>query len=107
MPTLREFCKEKGINYSALAEYHFNHQDLTIQEVIEHFLLKKQPNTKVQQLRQPQVTSHNNTSKPTSFKQKCSLAGIKYNTAASYKRRHKELTDEQVIQYYLTNKKER
>lgn len=35
-----------------------------------------------------------------SFRKKCINANINYNTAKSYKLKHKELTDEQVIQYY-------
>lgn len=34
------------------------------------------------------------------FKEKCSRANIRYNAAMAYKRRHPELTDEQVINYY-------
>ena len=38
------------------------------------------------------------------FRQKCLNAGIDYNKARYYKDKHKELSDEQVIQYYLTPK---
>ena len=41
-----------------------------------------------------------------SFKDKCKKANISYNTALIYRIDHPELTDEQVIQYYLTPKEQ-
>ena len=37
------------------------------------------------------------------FKQKCLQANINYNRAYNYKYKHPELTEEQVINYYLTS----
>ena len=36
-----------------------------------------------------------------SFKDKCKKANISYNNAITYRRNHPELTEEEVIQYYL------
>ena len=41
-----------------------------------------------------------NSQNKQSFRSKCLSANINYNTAKSYKLRHKKLTDEQVIEYY-------
>ena len=41
-----------------------------------------------------------NSQNKQSFRSKCLSANINYNTAKSYKLRHKKLTDEQIIEYY-------
>lgn len=44
--------------------------------------------------------------KPISFAEKCRQYNINEHNAQGYKQRHPELTDEQVIEYYLTPKKQ-
>lgn len=45
-----------------------------------------------------------NKNKNKIFKNKCKNANVEYSTALRYRKRHPELTDEQVIEYYIKNK---
>ena len=40
-----------------------------------------------------------------SFKDKCKEAGIKYDTAKKYRQAHRDMTDEQIIEYFKSKNK--
>lgn len=78
----KEKCREHGIHPQTATNYKTRNPHLTDDEIIKHFLDKK------------------DTEEIVTFADKCRRANISYKTALFYRKNHPELTDEQVIQHY-------
>ena len=82
--SFKNICETYGINYETARSYKNKHPELTIEQVIQHYI----------------------TPKEKSFAQKCRDAGVNTSTASSYKRNHPELSDEQIIAYCSASKED-
>ena len=75
-------CREYGINPQTATNYKTRNPHLTDEEIIKHFLDKKDKEETV------------------TFADKCRQANISYKAALFHRKNHPELTDEQVILHY-------
>lgn len=82
---LNEYCREHNIGRHLSYKVRQQYKGASIDKLIE--IIDSRVNNK---------GIHVNT-----FKYKCEKIGIDYNTAKGYKRLHPELTDEQVLYYYI------
>ena len=83
---LNEYCKKHNIDRKIAHQIRKEHKDATIEEILS--LLE---NREIKH--RPQNID--------TFKHKCLEIGLEYNTVKGYRRLHPELTDEQVLDYYI------
>lgn len=121
---LRILCEKHGINHEAAKSYKRSHTELTDEQIIDYYLNKCKKGTFKElcerngiSYRAAQCFKSNHNIKTyeetvkqmlargKTFKDKCIDAGITNTQAAqSYRQSHPELTDEQVIEYYMSYK---
>lgn len=124
-------CERVGINYDTACQYRARHKDVSQEDTIKYFIRKQESKEnekialeKCKRLKIP-VRMYNKyrqenkdakyqeiinmcldelAKRPKTFKAKCEEAGINYSNARHYKVYHPDLTDEQIIVYYLQKK---
>ncbi len=92
--SFRQKCIDNNINHDEAKRYKHLHLELTDEQIIEFFLQRK---AKQNSFRQRQI-------KQKSFRQECLDNNINYEEAKRYKHLHPELTNEQIIEFYLQRK---
>ena len=121
-------CERAGVNYDTACQYRARHSEISQEDTIRYFvskrnnkLLEQQALQRCKELKIP-MKMFNNTrtdnptltydeviklcletlsKRPKTFKYKCEKAGVNYPNARHYKVYHPDLTDEQIIEYYL------
>ncbi|MBO5389218.1 MAG: hypothetical protein J6A59_14025 [Lachnospiraceae bacterium] len=86
--TIKEICDEHGLKYKEVMAYRRNHEELSIEQLIEYC-------SKYEKYRLKPIKEKNNIEKI------CEYYYLDIKLVKSYKNRHPELTEQQVVDYYI------
>lgn len=87
---LREACKRYNLDFVKSRNYWRKHPELTIEQLIEYCCRYKTYQKKI--IKEVEKNA---------FEKTCEYYYLDANTVRSYRSRHPELTEQQVIEYYL------
>ena len=89
LKSFRQKCKDADVSYDGAKKYKNKHPELTDEQIID--LYKSKGNSSFNNPKDKDVES---------FRKKCIINEIDYKKALNCRRRHPELTDEQIIDLY-------
>ena len=93
-------CRERNLNISEVKKFRRDHKNLTVTEIVNHCSNYKKYMKKPEK-NQVSVKCINENCK-SELELKCNYLYLPYNIVADYKKRHPELTDEQILKYYIS-----
>ena len=93
-------CRQKDLDIVAVKKFRRDHKNLTVTEIVDHCSNYKKYMKKPER-NQIHVKCINEKCK-SELELKCNYLYLPYNTVADYKNRHPELTDEQILKYYIS-----
>lgn len=96
--TLKEKCDKLGLSRTAISNFKRRHNIQDNDQAIKIYMNIKN-NRMLEQDRKNHAEQ--NLKNVETFKDKCIKHNINYNKARTYKQRHLELTDNQIIEYYI------